>query len=207
MRLAILGATGRIGGHLMNWALDAGRPVQALARDAAALPRRPGLRVTECDARDLGAVTEVIADADAVLSALGPRGSKAPGLLAGAARSTVDAMRKTGARRLICVSAAGAYVTADPAANALIKMILPRILAGPFADVRQMEDVIRASGLDWTLVRATRLFDGPLTGQYRIAPDYPARGGRKISRAYVAAFIAAALTDGGYAGAAPALAY
>ena len=118
MRLAILGATGRIGGHLMNWALDAGHPVQALARDAAALPRRPGLRVTEGDARDLGAVTEVIADADAVLSALGPRGSKAPGLLAGAARSTVDAMRMTGARRLICVSAAGAYVTADPAANA-----------------------------------------------------------------------------------------
>jgi hypothetical protein len=56
-------------------------------------------------------------------------------------------------------------------------------------------------------VRATRLFDGPLTGRYRIAPDYPPRRSTKISRADVAAFIRAALADGGYLGAAPALAY
>jgi uncharacterized protein YbjT (DUF2867 family) len=70
-----------------------------------------------------------------------------------------------------------------------------------------MEDVIRASGLDWTLVRAARLTGGRAAGQYRIAPDYPARGGTKISRADVAAFIRTALTDGSYAAAAPALAY
>jgi uncharacterized protein YbjT (DUF2867 family) len=110
MRLAILGATGGIGGHLLSQALDAGHTVHALARNPRALPPRPGLEVTAGHALDPAAVAEVIAGADAVLSVLGPRGNKTPSLLAGAAANTVSAMEKTGARRLICVSAAGAYV-------------------------------------------------------------------------------------------------
>jgi putative NADH-flavin reductase len=207
LRLAILGATGGIGGHLLTWALDAGHPVHALARSPQALPARAGLTVTLGDALDEAAVTEVIAGADAVLSALGPRGAKAPGLLAGAASNTVSAMQKTGARRLICVSAAGAFITGDPNMNRLVKLVLPRIFAKPFADVRRMEDVIRQSDLDWTLVRATRLVNGPRTGQYRVSPDYPPPGGGKIARADVAHFIAAALTEGGWLRSAPALAY
>ncbi len=207
MRLGILGATGRIGDHLLTWALDAGHSVQALARDPEALRPAAGLTITHGDALDAGAVADVIAEADAVLSALGPRGAKAPGLLAGTALNIVTAMEKTGARRLICVSAAGAYLTEDPHANLLFKMVLPRIFAEPWADVRRMEDVIRGSDLDWTLVRASRLVNRPLTGRYRVAPDYVPRGGGKISRADVAHFIATALTEGGWVGSSPALAY
>jgi putative NADH-flavin reductase len=207
MRIAILGATGRIGDHLLTWALDAGHPVHALARDPQALRPAAGLTVTRGDALDAGAVADVIAEADAVLSALGPRGAKVPGLLASAASNIVAAMEKTGTRRLICVSAAGAYLTEDPYANLLFKLVLPHIFAAPWADVRQMEDVIRGSDLDWTLVRASRLVNRPLTGQYRVAPDYVPRGGSKISRADVAQFIATALTEGGWACSSPALAY
>ena len=78
MRLALFGATGGIGGHLLNWAVDAGHPVHVLARDAAAVPARPGITVTEGSAADPVAVASVIAEADAVLSALGPRGAKTP---------------------------------------------------------------------------------------------------------------------------------
>jgi uncharacterized protein YbjT (DUF2867 family) len=70
-----------------------------------------------------------------------------------------------------------------------------------------MEDVIRASGLDWTLVRASRLTDRPGTGHYRVSPDYPPPGGWKIARADVARFIAAALAEDAWPRAAPALAY
>jgi putative NADH-flavin reductase len=207
MKLAILGATGGIGGHLLDWALTAGHDVHALARTPAALRPAPGLRVIAGDALDPDRVSEVIAGTDAVLSALGPRGATAPGLLAGAASNTVTAMAETGARRLICVSAAGAYVAADPHLNWLIKLVLPRVFAAQFADVRRMEDEVRTSGLDWTLVRASRLVNGPLTGRYRVAPDYPPAGGRKIARADVAHFIAATLTGDGWLTSAPALAY
>lgn len=210
MRLAILGGTGRIGSHLVGWALDEGHTVHALARSPEALTARgapAGLTVTGGDAFDITAVTKVIDGTDAVLSALGPRGAKAPGLLAGAAAAIAGAMEQAGTRRLISVSAAGAYITADPNMNQVVKLILPRILAKQFADVRGMEDVIRQADLDWTLVRATRLVNTPLTGRYRVSPDYPPRGGGKISRADVAHFMAASLTEGSWIRAAPALAY
>jgi uncharacterized protein YbjT (DUF2867 family) len=208
MQIAILGVTGGIGGHLLRWALEAGHSVHALARHPEALPGRAGLTVTRGDALDAAAVAEVIGGAAAVLSALGPRGARAPsGLLGGAAPNIVGAMRKTGAERLICVSAAGAYITGDPNTGRLLKAILPRVLARTFADVREMENVISESGLDWTLVRATRLVSRPGTGRYRVSPGFPPPGGRTIARADVAHFIAAALTENTWLHQAPALAY
>jgi putative NADH-flavin reductase len=165
------------------------------------------LTVTGGDALDAAAVARVVDGADAVLSALGPRGARSPALLAGAADRITSAMTTAGVRRLISVSAAGAFITGDPDAGALIKLILPRVLARPFGDVRAMEAVVRATDLDWTLVRATRLVSTPPAGRYRVRADYPPPGGRKIARADVAAFMLTTLADNGWVGAAPALAY
>ncbi len=130
-RLAILGATGGIGGHLLNWAVDAGYPVHVLARRPEVVPGRPGVTVTGGDATDPGAVADVVASADAVLSALGSRGAKTPGLLGTAASAVTQAMVKHGVHRLICVSAAGAFIREDPEANPLVKVILPSSSPGP----------------------------------------------------------------------------
>jgi putative NADH-flavin reductase len=207
MRLTLLGASGRIGSHVLSWALTSGHVVTALARNPEALPGSAGLTVLAGEATDADAVAEVVSGADAVISALGPRGVKTPALLATAAGATVAAMEKAGAHRLICVSAAGAFIQSDPDTGALVKFVLPRVLAKPFADVRAMEAVVSASDLDWTLVRATRLVDGPQTGRYRVRPDVPPVGGGKIARSDVAHFMAATLTDDGWVRAHPALAY
>ena len=135
--------------------------MHVLARRPDAVPGRPGVTVTEGDATDPATVADVVAGADAVLSALGPRGAKTPGLLGSAASAATQAMVKHGVRRLICVSAAGAFIEGDPEANPLVKIILPRIFARSFAGVREMERVVRASALDWTLVRPTRLVNEP----------------------------------------------
>lgn len=205
LRLALLGGTGGIGGHVLNWAADAGHPVRVLARNAAAVPRRPGVTVTEGDATDPVAVADTVASADAVLSALGSRGAKTPHLLATAAATVTQAMAKTGTHRLIGISAAGAFIKEDPETGGLVKIILPRILAKPFADVRAMEEVVRASSLDWTLIRPTRLVDAPARGEYRIRADYPPPGLSKISRADVAAFMIRTLTESSYLRESPAI--
>ncbi len=207
MQLAILGSSGRIGGHLLTWALESGHDVCALARSPQSLGPATGLTVVSGDATDGHAVADTVAGADAVLSALGPRGAKTPGLLASAARNIVVGMDKAGIRRLICVSAAGAFIQGDPDTGAFIKWVLPRVLAKTFADVREMEAIVAASDLGWTMVRATRLVDTPPTGQYRVRPEYPPVGGGKISRADVAHFMAAVLTDSAWLRQAPALAY
>jgi len=206
-QIAVLGGTGGIGGHVLSWALDAGHPVRALARHPEALPPREGLTVIRGDALDAAAVTETIAGSEAVVSALGPRGAKSQSLLAGAAANVVAAMDKTGARRLVCVSAAGAYITGDPDTGWLLKAIVPRVFAKQFADVRQMENVVRESGLDWTIVRPTRLVNRPGTGRYRVRPDFPPPHGRTVARADVAHFIAAALAENTWLHDAPAVSY
>ena len=208
MRVALFGGTGRIGGQVLAWAVESGHQVTALARDPAGLAvPAAALTVVIGDVTDPAAVQQAVDGADIVLSALGPRGAKTPDLLGVAARNITAAMARSGARRLICVSAAGAFIQTDPDSGALIKMILPRVLAGPFADVRDMEAAVAASGLDWTMVRATRLVNSARTGRYRVRPDYPPAGGGKISRADVAHFIAASLAENTWLHEAPALAY
>jgi putative NADH-flavin reductase len=207
MRLAVLGGTGRIGQHILTSALESGHQVCALARQPEAVAAANGLTVIGGDATDGRAVADLVEGADAVLSALGPRGAKTPALLASAGRNIVAGMSKAGVRRLICVSAAGAFIGGDPDSAVLVKLILPTVLAKPFADVREMESAVADSDLDWTMVRASRLVNTPPSGQYRVRPDYPPPGGWKIARADVASFMLACLTERSWVGEHPALAY
>jgi len=212
MRIALLGGSGRIGAEVLGLLLDDRHEVQVLVRRPDSVRPPAGLAPAQLtvvggDALDRAAVAAVIKGSDAVMSALGPRGARSPGLLARAAANTVAAMDQAGVRRLIAVSAAGAFVDADPDSSALVKLVLPRIFAKQFADVRRMEELIRASDLDWTLVRATRLVNWPATGQYRTRSDFPPQRGMKVSRADVAQFMVDALSQHSWIGASPALAY
>jgi len=207
MHIALLGGSGRIGTYVLTWALENGHEVTALARTPDSLPSAAGLTVISGQATDSGAVADVVSDAQAVLSALGPRGARTPALLETAAGHIVAAMDKAGVRRLIAVSAAGAFIRGDPDTGAVVKFVVPRIFATHFADVRQMETAIAASGLDWTLVRPTRFVNSPGTGRYRVRPDFPPPGGRKIAPADVALFMTDALTEDSWIHSRPALAY
>ncbi len=207
MRLTIFGGTGRIGAQLVSQALAAGQQVRVLARTPAALPPADGLTVIEGNVLDPARVAGAVDGADAVLAALGPRGQKSPAMLATAGRNIVEAMTKTGASRLISVSAAGAYIRDDPDMGALLKWLLPALLGSQFADTRELERVVAGSDLDWTMVRPARLTNGPLTGRYRVRPQFVPAGGRKISRADVAHFIGQVLAEHSWTRSAPAIAY
>jgi hypothetical protein len=66
--------------------------------------------------------------------------------------------------------------------NPLVKAVLHE----HYADLALMEDVLRDSGLDWTVVRPPRLTDKPPTGAYRTAYGQNLRRGLLVSRADVA---------------------
>jgi uncharacterized protein YbjT (DUF2867 family) len=52
-----------------------------------------------------------------------------------------------------------------------------------------MEDAVRDSGMDWTLVRPALLIDKPARGTYRTAVDRKPKGGFRIARADLAEFM------------------
>ena len=116
MRLAIFGATGRIGSYLTELALNAGHEAVVLVRDPARLKLSHGrLRVVVGDAGDFDRVLEVVQGADAVLSTLGPRRNSPSDEEAHviAVQNVIEAMRRTGVRRLVTVLGAAVDFPGD----------------------------------------------------------------------------------------------
>jgi len=198
MHITVFGATGGTGRHVVTQALDAGHRVTAVVRDPARLPVPPrsGLTVVTPRLDDRRAVQQALADADAVVDALGVHTSGPTTFRADAARVITAAMREAGVRRLVVLSAAGAHTEGDSApVRFLVKPVLGWFLRHHFADMLAMEEVVRASGLDWTIVLPPRLTDGPATGSIRRQVGSNVRGSYSMTRADLAAAVLAAVTD------------
>jgi putative NADH-flavin reductase len=200
MRITVFGATGGTGQQLLQQACAAGHEVTAVVRDSSRLTNaHPRLTVVTADVMDCAAIRPAIAGRDAVVSTVGSRERRAPSTVcADSAASIVQAMGAEGVRRLVVVSASGMFTDGDgPATRLIVKPILNRLLRHPFADMRDMEDVVRASGLEWTIVRPPMLTNGPHTGTYRSMIDRNVHGGIQISRADLADYILRCLAQHG----------
>jgi putative NADH-flavin reductase len=187
MRVTVFGATGGTGRSVISQALDAGDKVTVLARTPDALAEfGDRIAVVGGDVLDRGVVARAVDGAEVVISALGIGMHRhATTVYSRGTANIVDAMRDAKARRLLVVSTSSLELPSRFAERA-VAMVLHRILAAPYADMAIMEDTVRASALDWTLVRAARLTNGAVTGRYRTAVDAKLRGCWSISRADVA---------------------
>jgi putative NADH-flavin reductase len=214
MKLTIFAATGGIGRQALDQAIAAGHDVTAVVRNPRNLSATPA-RIVTADLADADPATlaSAVAGADAVLSCLGAR-SKADseaGLVRHGTLAITAAMRAAGVRRIVVVSAAPVGTVASPARPApprydpgdgflmrhLLSPITKVAFGTSYADLAQMEDVLRASDLDWTVVRPPRLTNKPLTGSYRMAYDQNVRRGLSISRADVAHVMLRVLAEPG----------
>ncbi|MCW3117523.1 MAG: family oxidoreductase [Chitinophagaceae bacterium] len=79
--------------------------------------------------------------------------------------------------------------------NFLLKNVLQKIYKPIYSDMRLMEEILKNSLLDWTIVRAPKLTDGKQTGKYKNITGLPLHGIPKISRADLAACMLTHLTD------------
>jgi len=114
MKLTVFAATGRIGGHILDQALAAGHDVTAVARNPATLPAAVRAVAADLAVVDPSALEPAVAGADAVLSGLGPRSRSDAGIASVGTRAIVQAMRATGVRRIVAVSAAPVATVASP---------------------------------------------------------------------------------------------
>jgi putative NADH-flavin reductase len=199
MKLTIFGATGATGTSLTGQALAAGHEVTAVVRDPArlAIPAQPHLRILSADVMDPASIVPAIAGADAVISAVGPRGTGPTTVIQDSVRSILQAMDKTSTRRFLQVS--GSVVTDEgesPYLRYLLKPLARRtFLRHVCADMRSGEDQIRDSDLDWTIFRPPALTGKAATGTYRTAIDRNLPHGFTVSRADLAASMLALLND------------
>jgi uncharacterized protein YbjT (DUF2867 family) len=205
MKLTVFGASGGTGTQVIRQALDAGHQVTAVVRDRGrlAVADHPALDVVVADVMRRAAIEGTVTGRDAVVSALGPSrrpderkaGAHLP-ICTDSARSITAAMRAAGTARLVVVSASGPFTDGDgPLMRYIAKPITQRVLRDPFADLVAMEEVVRSSGLDWTILRPPRLNDKPLTGRYRTRRELNVRRGLFLPRADLAQLILAVCGD------------
>ena len=210
MKIVIFGATGGTGRFLVEQALERGHEVSAVARDPAAFPNsRDRLTVLRGNALDADSVEGAVEGQDAVLSVLGTGFHlRKTTLYSQGTETVVRAMQKQGVGRLVVASTAGLNGK-DPSFPSWYRFLLKPLLLDriKYGDMALMEDEVRGSSLDWTVVRAGGLTDGSSTGEYRVGSGRLPEGGAQISRPDLARFMLDLLDDRDYVEKTVTLAY
>ena len=195
MKIALFGANGGTGRVLATQALDAGHQVTAVTRHPETFGlAHERLRVVTGDAMDAASVSAAIAGQDAVLSTLGvPFGKDPITIYSVGASNIARGMTEHGVRRLALVSSSAVDVHPDPSESWLFEKVLqPYVVNGigktTYDDMRRMEAIVAASGLDWTIARPSGLFSGAAVSDYHVSStDH--LSGRYTSRADLADFL------------------
>lgn len=209
MKILVLGSTGGTGLELLDQGLEDGHQVTAFARRPAAVTlKHANLRVQQGDITDRASVATAMQGQDAVLCALGVRQIGRNTILSDGTRNLIQAMEKNGVKRLVVESSLGVGDSAGQLGPLHNFFILPLILKHIFRDKETQESLVRASSLDWIIVRPAILTNGPRTGRYK-AGFAPAERSikAKISRADTAEFMLKQLTDDKYLRQTPGLSY
>ena len=191
MKILVLGATGPTGRLIVSEAKAQGHSVVALVRTREKAGDLAAAELVEGDARDETALARALQGCDAVISSLGTGLSpfSKVTLLSDATRALITAMDKQGVRRLVCITGVGAGDSRGHGGFIYDRLFQPLLLRNVYADKDRQEAVIKASGLDWTIVRPTMLTNTPATGKLRATIDLSQIHGGKISRADVSRFV------------------
>lgn len=205
MNVLVVGATGGSGRAAVAALVADGHEVTAMARRASAVfAGTPGVRPVDGDVTVSADVDAAVRGQDAVVVALGITESPLRVRLRGPAGTPLDvrsrgtaavvaAMQTHGVRRLVVQSSYGVGET-----RALLplssRLVFALLLKPQIADHGVQEDLVRRSGLDWTLVQPVYLTDGEEAAA--VSTDGSVQG-MKVSRAALGGVLARLATGGG----------
>lgn len=203
--IAVFGATGKTGRRVLERALAQGHEVRVLVRDPARLgPVDSRVHVVVGDVLDPAKVEETVAGATAVVSVFGQVKGSPRSLQTDGTRLIVEAMRRHGVSRLVTLSGGGLRAEQDrpKLPDRLIRGALQLLAGHVLADAEGHLEVLRASGLEWTVVRGPRLTEEPGRGRYRVG-WVGVDASTHISRDDLADFIVSQIEDRRFIGRMP----
>ncbi|RPE46220.1 putative NADH-flavin reductase [Streptomyces sp. Ag109_O5-1] len=176
MKIVIFGANGPTGRQATRQAIAEGHTVTAVTRRPGEFPLSdPLLRVVGADVHDPSAVARAVAGQDAVISVLGvPYGRSPVTVYSEGITHIAQAMTKHGVRRLVCVSSTVLFGVPAPGETLFFRKVLEPFIARTmgrtvYDDMRRMEEIVRESDHEWTVVRPAGLFDADAVSDYRVA--------------------------------------
>ena len=209
MRVAIIGASRGIGAELLKAAIEKGHEVTALVRDSAKLNiSTPGLKVITGDILNPSSVATAIAGQDAICVCIGiPPTRKPVDVFSRGIQNILNAIGKESNQKLILITGIGAGDSKGHGGFFYDRILNPLLLGTSYADKDRAESIVKASNVDWIIVRPGFLTDGSRTGKYRVIENLSGVTAGKISRTDVADFILKQLASPTCFGKTPLLMY
>jgi|SRR5699024_10436930 len=197
MKILLLGATGRVGSHILNHALEGGHHVNALVRNTDKIGiYDEKLDITPGNVLNRESIREAIEGADLVISALGTDGGTT---LSESMPLIIEAMQQDGVERIITIGTAGILDSrSEPGKLRYQSSESRRRTTRAAEEHHKVYTLLEGSNLDWTIVCPTYLPDGELTGEYRTERNQLPGGGQKISVADTAEFAFSQIEDENY---------
>lgn len=160
MELTIFGANGQIGQLLVKQALDAGHEVTAYTRRTNALDlQHEKLQTVVGDITDRDKLRDVIKGSDAVLSTLGPKMTMKRNVtelpIAEGHKAIISVMEEIGPKRFITLATPAISAKEDVKQVAtVLPGFMPKIfMPSAYAEMREIEKLLKVTKLDWTVVR------------------------------------------------------
>lgn len=177
--IAILGATGMVGGYTLHQALAEGYQVRVLARTPAKLDAlKERITIVKGDARDPEAIGDLLQGSDVVISALGPvraDGAAAKMLSTTATGHIIRSMQEHGIERYIVVSGAAVEIPGDDRSFTgwLIQKLAALAYPATLEDKQAEYQLLADSPVQWTLVRCPLIEAEPFRQQPRASLETP----------------------------------
>lgn len=203
MKLALFGATGHIGRHVLRLAMGQGHTVTALVRDRSRVDAHTatGCHVVAGSLENPTTVRYVIEGSDAVIVTL----AAGHGVLESFDRSALPVLATHGPRRIVSMVGASVRMPSDPrsAALSLMTLVMHLVPGGLLRDAQGYARRLADSGLDWTLVRSANFSAAPATGGIRVFTDSEMPLSASITREDLAAFILETAVSGSFVRQAP----
>jgi putative NADH-flavin reductase len=174
MRIAIIGASGKIGSFIRDEALARGHQVTAIVRHPEKIiARNPRLTVVKADILK-DKVDELVKGHDAVISAYNPGWSN-PDIYneqIKGAKAIISGVKKSGIKRLLVVGGAGSLEVA-PGVQLLDTVTFPEnIKDGVLATRETLYMLRKEKKLEWTFLSPpSSIAQGERTGHYRVGKD------------------------------------
>lgn len=197
-KIIVFGASGGSGKQFVEQALRGGNLVTAILRspDDFAL-HHENLKIIKGNVLTPADYCNEFKGHDVVVSCLGIPKIQETTLYSKGMENIVNCMEKAALTRIVCISSGALDIPPKSSfiMTFLLKNVLQRIYKPIYKDMRAMENILKNSGLEWTIVRAPKLTDGEATGKQKEITGQPLSGIPKVSRADLAAFMLTHLTD------------
>jgi len=159
MNIAVIAANGRSGKIFVELALAAGHSIQAGVHLQNNLTPHEHLMVVQCNATNKTDIANLIAGQDVVVSFIGHTQHSPPHLQTEAMQALVSTMQTQAPMRIVSLTGTGVRFPGDRITliDRVLNMSIGLIDPARVRDGIDHVEVLKHSGLDWTVVRVLKL--------------------------------------------------